>query len=152
MLIVFTPPGDSNHDTITITLGAAAATMIVSGAPSSPTTPSTGSDTGGSSLGSNPTTPALQYPTTSPGVSNTPPPVLAAPASPPSSGQPVLPPATQLAVATPHGLGVGWILLLAIAALLGAIALPRVPALLRAAVPPCDGEQPWSTNDPDRRS
>ena len=158
ILIVWTPPGDSNHDTITIALGSAAATMIVSSTPGAPTptatTGTTGSDTGNATLSPTPSTSALQFPSTSSGIPNASatPPLLAGPVTPSSSGQPVLPPATQLAVATPRGLGVGWILLLAIAGLLGAIALPRVPALLRAATPPCDREQPWPVNDPDRRS
>lgn len=155
ILILFTPPGDSNHDTITIALGAAAASMIVAGAPANPSTDSStppSADLSGSSFVSNPGQSSLQLPTSSP-ASDSSPSALSGPApSSSSAATPVLPPATQLAVAVPHGLGIGWLVVLALIALAGAVALPRVPALLRAASPGCDREQPWPDDRPDRRS
>jgi len=143
ILIYWTPPGDSNHDTLTYAVGGAAASMTVTQSTSSVTTaaPSSSGSTQASTLG-----PVQQFPTPPAGsaATVTPPPPVAPPTT---SSAPVqqaaLPPLTKPAGFSPAGLGAWWLVLLALAAIAGAVALPRVPALIRAAAPPCDRELPW---------
>ncbi|MHB8464138.1 MAG: choice-of-anchor P family protein [Acidimicrobiales bacterium] len=154
ILVYWHPPGNSHDDTFTVTLGGAAVSMTVTSAASTTgngaasTAPSSSEAT---SVPPNPTAPTLAFPTNAPSSAPTNLAVGPAP-TPPASAPFTGPTTTQLAVATPHGLGVGWLLLLGLLAIIGAVALPRVPALLRAAAPACDGEAPWPTSDPDRRS
>jgi hypothetical protein len=156
ILILFTPPGDSNHDSMTIALGDAAASMLVASAPGE-APPSSGASDQSSVLPPPSTaTATLEFPSSTPSGGTPPLALGAAPSSSSSSSGPSTPlgsgsqPA-QLAVAAPHGIGYGWILLLLLVGLVGAALLPRVPALLRAAAGPCEQENPW-IDSPDRRS
>jgi hypothetical protein len=146
MIIYWAPPGDVEHDTFTITLGGAAVAMAVSGgapasaglpvdlAPFSP--PATGG--GAASIPASQTAPTLALPT-----SGTTGPALATSKTPTSrrstaKQQYSLKP---ISVASSHGIGAGWIVLLLIAAVLGAVGLPRLPALLTAAAQPVCPEE-----------
>jgi hypothetical protein len=140
MLVLWAPPGDVEHDRFTISIGGAAVGMAVSGgAPSAgipvDLAPFSPASTGGGATGipASPATPTLALPTigtTSPALATS-----KTPTSRRSTGnrQVALSP---ISVANSHGIGMGWIVLLLIAAVLGAIALPRVPDLLKAAAEP----------------
>jgi hypothetical protein len=150
VLLYWVPPGNSHGDAFTFDLGGAAVSMNITSsgltvptlAPSVSTPPT---------VVPGPVFASQQFPTP---TNTSAPQKLAVPApvlNPSSSTPEALPRRAQLAVATPHGLGVGWLVLLVLAGLVGAAALPRIPALLRAAGPTCDGEHPWPRS-PDRRT
>lgn len=139
LLVFWQPPHDSNHDTITASFGGAAVAMVTSPAAAQ--------------------LPAVPLPPAPPAPQAATPPVAGLTAAPssftPDAGAgapspagvaptPILRPA---AVATPFrtGRGVpwGWMVLVGLGALAGAILLPFVPALLAAgAGPVCDHERP----------
>jgi hypothetical protein len=139
LLVFWQPPHDTNHDTMTASFGGAAVAMVASPGsaplalplPVGPAAPEA-------------VTPAVADLTAAPSVAadaggGTPP----APAVG-TAPAPILRPA---AVATPFrtGRGVpwGWVLLVGLGALAGAVLLPFVPALLAAgAGPVCDHERP----------
>jgi hypothetical protein len=137
LLFYWAPPGDSSHNSFTASIGGAAVSMTAAssasqvdlsgitgiadnGGPSTPAaTPPTSPDTGTAAA------PQLSLPTNATPVLSSQPQV-----APPTRSQ-LNPPTANLASASlPGGLGVGWIIFIALAALLGAVGLTRVPALM----------------------
>jgi len=135
LLVYWAPPGDTNHDVFTFGFGGAAIQMVISGGEAASSTGSSGpSDLGGGAVGSGTDTGS--------GTSG----LSAVPASPASTTLQLPTPASgahaalprvlgnRLASArSPGGIGGWWFLLLALAAIIGAVLFSRVPALLSTA-------------------
>jgi hypothetical protein len=148
MIVYWAPPGDVEHDTFTITLGGAAVAMHVTAGSGLPGLPAdlapfspVGSGGGGAAtIPANQAAPTLALPT---GVTGGTAPTLATTRTPSSrraTGNPQVA-LNPISVASSHGIGAGWIVLLLIAAVLGAVGLPRLPALLSAAARPVCPEE-----------
>ena len=154
ILVYWAPPGDSNGDVFTFSLGGDAIGMVVSpgvattaggiegvvggaGAPlPSPTLATPGS------VAASPASPVLQLPAPATGGGSTPGAV--------SGGSESLAAGQPASASAPAGIEGWWLVLLAMAALAGMALLPRLPALLTAATATeCLREQP--SPNPNRR-
>jgi len=148
-VLVYWPfPDDPNHDSATVSIGGAAIGMNLSSGPAPTAAPgATGAATGGSgpaptsgagpalAIPAPPASPSLSLPAPA-GSGPTPLPAAVAPSSPVRTAA-----GPELAAAS-RGIGVPWLVLLALGALFGLLALPRLPALLSAAaVPGCERER-----------
>jgi hypothetical protein len=136
LLFYWAPPGDSNHNSFTASIGGAGVSMAATsssfegalanlsgstdtGIPAPTPVSATSPDTGTAA------TPQLSLPV------NATPAVTSQPQiAPPSRSQPSAPSADLASASLPGGLGAGWFVLIGLAALVGAVALTRVPALL----------------------
>ncbi|HEX6394717.1 MAG TPA: hypothetical protein VFZ97_14875 [Acidimicrobiales bacterium] len=137
LLFYWAPPGDSSHNSFTASVGGAAVSMTAAssafqgglssanassdntGSFTPAATPATSPDTGTAAA------PQLSLPTNAtPALSSQP------QIAPPTRSQVNPPTATLASASLPGGLGVGWIILIALAGLLGAVGLTRVPALM----------------------
>jgi hypothetical protein len=154
---------ESAANTITFSLGGAAVSMVVTSAPSSPTatasTPTTSAPS--SPLTVPPPADVAPVATGSDALSSTTGPVestpsesavgpspQASPAATPAQSAPTVRPVAVTA-AMPFGVPWGWILLLGLSALIGAVLLPLIPGLLTAAAgPACARERTFT---PTRR-
>jgi hypothetical protein len=153
ILVYWAPPGDSNGDVFTFSLGGDAIGMVVSpglattaggiegvvggaGAPlPAPTLATPGS------VAASPASPVLQLPAPATGAGATPGAASRAGSESLAAGQPA-------SASAPAGIEGWWLVLLAMAALAGIALLPRLPALLTtAAAPDCVRERP----SPNRR-
>jgi hypothetical protein len=153
ILVYWAPPGDSNGDVFTFSLGGDAVGMVVSpglatrpggiegvvggaGAPlPAPTLATPGA------VAASPASPVLQLPVPATGSGATPGAVSGGGSESLAAGQPA-------SASAPAGIEGWWLVLLAIAALAGIALLPRLPALLTtAAAPDCLRERP----SPNRR-
>jgi len=151
-LIYWAPTGDTNHDVFTLGFGGASIGMVVSGGESSS---SGGEAAGGGSLDLGGGAASGGLPATSTGTA-------AVPSSPGSTTLQLPSPASRAAknvprvlgnrlasAHSPGGIGGWWFLLLALAALAGALLFSRVPALLStAAAPTCAHERTTPTRRP----
>jgi hypothetical protein len=147
LLVVWVPPGDPSHDIFTISFGGAAVAMQVSGGEGGATgATDTGSQPASSAGGvtdnipANPSAPTLALPTT--GATG---PSLATTRLPTTRRRGASNPQLALrpvSVSSSHGISGSWIVLLVLAAVLGAVALPRLPALLSAAAQPVCPDEP----------
>jgi hypothetical protein len=154
ILVYWAPPGDSNGDVFTFSLGGDAIGMVVSpgvatsaggiegvvgggAAPlPSPTLPTPGS------VAASPASPVLQLPAPATGAGAT-------PAAASGGGSESLALGQPASASGPAGIEGWWLVLLAIAALAGIALLPRLPGLLTtAAATDCVRERP----SPNRRS
>lgn len=155
VLFFWQPPGDSNHDTFTMSVGGAALSLSASpysgGSSNFSVPPSAPTSTGGSVIGSPPagshTVLSLPSPASgsiSPSLSS-PPAALGSGANPSSgggNGSGATPASVPAGVQLPGGLGTGWWLLLALAAVVGAALTTRLPSLLdRSAAKLCANER-----------
>ena len=139
LLVYWAPPGDTNHDVFTFGFGGAAIQMVTAGGDAGPAPVSGASSadngtafggTGSASLSAGAS--GLSAVPPSPGATS-----LQLPAPSAGSAPRVLGNRTQslgnagLATAhSPGGIGGAWFLLLALAAIAGAVLAPRLPALL----------------------
>jgi hypothetical protein len=144
LLVFWAPPGDSKDNTFTVSVGGAAVLVGASvggGGALVPPTPSVGPSSGGvvATLPAGAPVPASVS-------SSVPSPAPLAVNARSSPGSAAAPAAVSLAgglhSAHSTGVGVGWFVLLALAAITGAVALPLLPgALAAAAVPGCRRER-----------
>ena len=158
VLFYWAPPGDSSHNSFTASIGGAAVSMA-SGSSAFQTGQSglSSADTGFTGGGT--ATPVAD--TTATGTAAVPALSLPTGAAPALSSQPQVAPPTRnqlrappslAAASLPGGLGAGWIVLLILAGVLGALALTRVPGLVASSG--AAGPQACPNRDrlrPDRR-
>jgi hypothetical protein len=155
VLFFWQPPGDTNHDTFTMSVGGAAVSMSASSYDSGlgvapPSTGSTSSGPTSSPFSVGP--PAGSHTVLSLPASSAPSGVSASPSSAPLASEapnsagstpPTATPGASVpaGVRLPGGLGAGWWLLLALAAIAGAALTTRLPSLLdRSAAKLCANE------------
>ena len=154
ILVYWAPPGDSNGDVFTFSLGGDAIGMQVSpglattagvieglgGGAGTALPGSTGATPG--AVPTSPASPTLQLPAPATGAGATPGAVPGGRSQSLAAGQPA-------SASAPAGIEGWWLVLLAIAALAGIALLPRLPALLtNAAAPDCVRERPSSNRRP----
>ncbi len=137
ILFYWAPPGDSSHNSFTASIGGAAISMDAassafqtdqSGLPSADIGSTGGGIATQPAIDNTPTgsaaAPALSLPTgEAPALTSQP------RIAPPSRSRLAVPPSLA-AASLPGGIGAGWIVLLALAGVLGALALTRVPGLV----------------------
>ena len=152
ILVYWAPPGDSNGDVFTFSLGGDAIGMVVSPGLATTvggiegviggggTTGSTGGAAG--AVPASPGSPVLQLPAPAAGVATTPGAASGAGSQSLAAGQ-------RASARGPAGIEGWWFVLLAIAALAGIALLPTLPALLtNATAPECVRERPSSNRRP----
>lgn len=146
LLIFWQPPHDSNQDTFTFSFGGAAVAMnagtgtVALPVPPLPAPPTPGGTTEAAPAvapeATGPTGPATADVTAAP-------PSVAPPAAPAAPAPPLRSALASAPFRTGGGVPWGWILLLGVSGLAGAVLLPFVPSLLSAAAgPACDRERP----------